>query len=128
MKRAISGIMASALFTIGLFVFGATTTSAQAKYCNDRSNQVRYDRRGGNARYQQASNQRNRSNRNYYGKQPNVYDRHRKAVNLSVGTAGGALLGAAIGGKRGALIGAGAGLATGAIVTANQKPRNYRRY
>lgn len=59
---------------------------------------------------------------------PNVYDKHRKAINLSVGTGVGALVGALVGGKKGALIGAAAGLAGGAIVTAKQKPRNTERY
>lgn len=136
MKRAISAIMTSAVFAIGLIAMGAVETNAQAQYCNDNK-KGRYERRGGNGRYQQARYQNDR----YYGndrsydydgyyevKQPNVYDRHRKAINLSVGTAAGAAIGAAIGGKKGALIGAGAGLATGAIVTAKQKPRNYPRY
>ena len=67
----------------------------------------------------------------YYGydyDEPNTYDKHRKAINLSVGTGVGALVGALVGGKKGALIGAAAGLAGGAIVTAKQKPRNTERY
>lgn len=128
--------MTSAVFAIGLIAFGTVETNAQGKYCND-SKKGRYERRSGNARYSQARYQNDRYNgRNgYYGnegyyevRQPNVYDRHRKAINLSVGTAAGAAVGAALGGKKGALIGAGVGLATGAIVTAKQKPRNYPRY
>jgi len=61
-------------------------------------------------------------------KRPNVYDRHRKAINLGVATGAGAILGAIFGGKKGALIGAAAGVATGAIITAKQKPRNTQRY
>lgn len=61
-------------------------------------------------------------------KRPNVYDRHRKAVNIGVATVAGAIIGGLVGGKKGALIGAGAGVATGAIVTAKQKPRNTERY
>ncbi|QQS34525.1 MAG: hypothetical protein IPM50_12410 [Acidobacteriota bacterium] len=129
--------MTSAVFAIGLVAFGTVETNAQGKYCNDNNNKGRYERRSGNARYNQAryQNRRNYGNEGYYGnngyyevKQPNVYDRHRKAINLSVGTAAGAAIGAAVGGKKGALIGAGVGLATGAIVTAKQKPRNYPRY
>ncbi|MGE3467594.1 MAG: hypothetical protein AB7J13_11750 [Pyrinomonadaceae bacterium] len=62
----------------------------------------------------------------YYGyEEPNVYDRHRKAINIGVATGAGAILGAMIGGKKGALIGAAAGVAGGAIFTKVQKPRNY---
>lgn len=61
-------------------------------------------------------------------KRPSVYDRHRKAINLSVATGAGAVLGAIFGGKKGALIGAAAGVATGAIITAKQKPRNPNNY
>jgi hypothetical protein len=59
---------------------------------------------------------------------PNVYDRHRKAMNIAIATGAGAIIGALIGGKKGALIGAGAGVATGAIITAKQAPRNYYKY
>jgi len=69
-----------------------------------------------------------RVTRSYYGSQPNVYDRHRKAINIGVATGVGAVLGALFGGKKGALIGAAAGVAGGAIVTAKQSPRNYYRY
>jgi hypothetical protein len=82
----------------------------------------------GQTRYYRSS----RVNRTYYDtQQPNVYDRHRKAVNIGVATGIGALLGGLLGGKKGALIGAAAGVAGGAIVTAKQSPRNgyrYRRY
>lgn len=64
----------------------------------------------------------------YGNKQPNVYDRHRKAINIGVATGAGAVLGAIFGGKKGAIIGAVAGAATGAIVTAKQKPRNPNNY
>ena len=74
--------------------------------------------------------QNNRSNNSRYYKRPNVYDRHRKAINIGGGAAGGAILGGLIGGKKGAVIGALLGAGGGAIVTAKQKPRNYvkRRY
>ena len=103
----------------------AVPTFAQTRYCND------------NRRSRQAST-RYYTEQGYYNQQeyynsgygePSVYDRHRKAFNLAIGTGAGALLGALIGGRKGALIGAGAGLAGGAIVTAKQSPRNYyRRY
>ena len=60
--------------------------------------------------------------------QPNVYDRHRKAVNIGGGAVAGAILGALLGGKKGALIGAAVGAAGGAIATKKQAPRNYYRY
>jgi uncharacterized membrane protein len=60
-----------------------------------------------------------------YYKAPNIYDRHRKSINIGAGGAGGALLGALIGGKKGAVIGALLGAGGGAIFTAKQKSRNY---
>src|SRR5689334_1131287 len=81
----------------------------------------------------QTRNGRYYTNRNYNSrvyKRPNVYDRHRKAINIGGGAAGGAILGGLIGGKKGAVIGALLGAGGGAIFTAKQKPRNYvkRRY
>jgi len=69
---------------------------------------------------------RDQNRRGVYGyEQPNVYDRHRKAINIGVATGVGALIGALIGGKKGALIGGAAGVAGGYIVTKKQAPRNY---
>jgi len=65
---------------------------------------------------------------NYGYKQPTVYDRHRKAINIGVATGAGAIIGAIIGGRKGALIGAGAGALGGVIVTKKQRPRNYYRF
>lgn len=62
-----------------------------------------------------------------YGR-PNIYNRHRKAVNIGGGAAVGALLGALLGGRKGALIGAGVGALGGVVVTKKQAPRNYYRY
>ena len=85
-----------------------------------------------------AASSANAQTRRYYNakthtwtvvKKPNFYRRHRKAVNIGAGTAGGALIGGLIGGKKGALIGAGAGAGTGYIVTKKQKRKHYtRRY
>ena len=60
--------------------------------------------------------------------QPNIYSRHRKAVNIGGGALAGAILGALLGGKKGALIGAAVGTAGGVIVTKKQAPRNYNRF
>lgn len=65
---------------------------------------------------------------NYNDGRPNVYQRHRKAMNIGIGTGAGAILGGLIGGKKGALIGAAAGAGGGYIVTKVQKPTNQRRY
>lgn len=107
----------------------AGTASAQ-KHGNDRKkmdrNYDRYNERYNNDRYYDED-----YNDGYYDdgyKRPNVYDRHRKAINLGVATGAGAVIGAIIGGKKGAVIGAGAGVVTGAIITAKQKPRNTERY
>lgn len=66
----------------------------------------------------------------YYNgyRRPNIYNSHRKAVNIGGGAAVGAILGALLGGGKGALIGAAVGAAGGAVVTSKQAPRNYYRY
>lgn len=102
----------------------AGTASAQTRgECRQRS-----------SRYQRDS----RNDRNYYGnddgyyndgyRKPNIYDRHRKIINIAGGAGAGALLGGLLGGRKGALIGAAAGVAGGAIFTKKQKSRNYPRY
>jgi hypothetical protein len=95
-----------------------SVTAAAQKRTNDRYD--RYDDRYDDEYYDEEYNGKY--------KRPNVYDRHRKAVNIGVATAAGAIIGGFLGGKKGALIGAGAGVVTGAIVTKKQKPRNTERY
>lgn len=63
----------------------------------------------------------------YYYKKPNFYRRHRKAINIGVGTGIGALVGGLIGGRRGAGIGALAGAGGGYLVTKKQHSKNYYR-
>lgn len=60
-------------------------------------------------------------------KRPNVYKRHRKAFNLGIGTAAGAIVGALIGGKKGALIGGAAGLGGAALVNTQLRSKHYGR-
>jgi hypothetical protein len=91
---------------------------------------------GSNSDYYGSNSGYNRTNDAYYdpyydpygSNQPGVYDRHRKAVNIGVGTVAGAAVGAAVGGRKGAIMGAAAGAIGGAIVTAKQRPRNYYPY
>lgn len=66
-------------------------------------------------------------------RKPSFYRRHRNAINIGAGTAGGAILGGLIGGRKGALIGAGVGAGGSALYTYvwNPKQRKYvkvRRY
>lgn len=121
-----------------LAIMAPIAASAQpGRYCAPKNTQyrgdsrnVRRDYRGNSQNVRYYNDEREYNDGNYYNngvKRPNVYDRHRKAVNLAVGAGGGALLGALIGGKKGALIGGAAGLAGGAIVTKKQRPRNYYR-
>ncbi len=115
MRKYLSTLLTIAMLAVSLpLLSGSASAQRRATYDNGRYTQ--------NYQYNQ------RNNRPYNYEEPNVYDKHRKAVNLSVGTGIGAVIGALIGGKKGALIGAGAGLAGGAIVTAKQKPRNTTRY
>lgn len=126
-KKIYAAIMMAIMLGVAIPAFSGTAV-AQRRDGRDR----------GTYRYDERYRDRNRGtvyndpyyNDGYYQgyEQPNVYDRHRKAINLGVATGAGALIGALIGGKKGAIIGAAAGVATGAIVTAKQKPRNTERY
>lgn len=107
----------AAVFAVAIPVT-ATTASAQTRNRNSYSRP-----------YQDSNRRYSNDSYGYNNGRPNVYDRHRKALNIAIGTGAGAILGALFGGKKGALIGAAAGAAGGAIVTAKQRPRNYyRRY
>ena len=114
------------MLTVAIPAMGITSV-AQTRSCNSNNRQ-----------YRETSN--SYSNDGYYSNegygyedvqyrngQPNVYDRHRKAINIGSGAAAGAILGAIFGGRKGALIGAAVGAAGGAVVTSKQRPRNYYR-
>lgn len=123
MKRYITTFLMAAMLAVAIPAM-TTTSMAQTRYHNSN-----------NRRYQNESRQYSNDNYQYDNGQyqsngrPNVYDRHRKAMNITIATGAGAILGALFGGKKGALIGAAAGAAGGAIITAKQRPRNYyRRY
>lgn len=117
MKKLTSIFLALAM----LVVLVPLTASAQTYRKN-------YNNR--NYRNKNVSRQyRNNNNyRQYRGKRKNFYGRHRNAINLGVGTVGGAVLGGIFGGKRGALIGAGVGAGSGAAYTYGINPKNKRRY
>lgn len=105
----------------------ATISFAQTRNCNTNNN--RYQNTGN--RYNNdgyyANDSYENENVQYNDGRPNVYDRHRKAVNITIATGAGAIIGALIGGRKGALIGAGVGAASGVIITKKQRPRNYYR-
>lgn len=120
--------------TMAVTIPALTGTASAQKHGNDRNNNNRNYDRYNDPRYNSQYDDRyydENYNDGYYDqeyKRPNVYDRHRKAVNLTVATGAGAVIGAIFGGKKGALIGAAAGAVTGAVITAKQKPRNTERY
>lgn len=65
----------------------------------------------------------------YYGeRRPSFYRRHRNAVNLAIGTGGGAVLGGLLGGKKGAAIGALLGAGGSALYTYKLNPKQRRYY
>ena len=105
----------AAMLAVALPVM-ATTATAQTRGRNSY-----------NHTYQDGKRRYSNDNYEYNDGRPNVYDRHRKALNIVIGTGAGAVLGAIFGGKKGAVIGAAAGAAGGAIVTAKQRPRNHYR-
>lgn len=59
----------------------------------------------------------------------NIYQKHRNAINIGIGTGAGALLGGLLGGKKGALIGAAIGAGGSALYTykLNPKTKKYER-
>ncbi|MFZ1701278.1 MAG: hypothetical protein WBO10_17815 [Pyrinomonadaceae bacterium] len=130
MRKQVTAI----LIALMLAIMAPMAASAQTKYNNSKDREYRsqtYERQ--QSRDQRRNKERRQNDRRnddgYYDyDRPNVYDRHRKAINLGVATGAGAVLGAIIGGKKGALIGAAAGVAGGAIFTKVQKPRNRPRY
>ena len=89
-----------------------------------------------NRQYQSEGQQYQNDNNHYYdgsgyyqgNRRPNVYQRHRKVLNIAIATGAGAIIGALIGGKKGALIGAGAGVGAGLIINRKQSKNYYRRY
>lgn len=69
----------------------------------------------------------NAQTRRSYTSRPNIYQRHRNAINVAAGTGAAALLGALIGGKKGAGIGALLGAGGAALYSYKIKPKQ-RRY
>ena len=126
MKKFITTYLTIAMLAISLpMLAGSASAQRRTSYNQDRSSREYRASQRNNQRHYQYDQQQNY---NYGYEEPSTYDKHRKAVNLSVGTGLGAIIGALIGGKKGALIGGAAGLAGGAIVTAKQKPRNPNNY
>lgn len=119
MKKFITTFLTIAMLAISLpMLAGSASAQRRTSYNQDRySREYRTTQRNTRRNYQY-------DDQYYRYEQPNTYDKHRKAINLSAGAGMGAIIGAIVGGKKGALIGGAAGLAGGAIVTAKQKPRN----
>ncbi|HVF47645.1 MAG TPA: hypothetical protein VNA17_08780 [Pyrinomonadaceae bacterium] len=129
MRKFFATILTAFMLTVAVPMV-ATTASAQGnKFAkaakkdakatrkavkNYNCDQARYNERDGNYGY----------NDGYGYDEPNVYDRHRKAINIGGGAVAGAILGAVLGGKKGALIGAAVGAGGGYVATKVQKPRN----
>jgi hypothetical protein len=116
MKKHITALVLAAILGVMTpLAATAQTRSYNSRYRDSRQSQTYYD----NGYYNTDT---------YSPGKPNVYQRHRKAVNIAVATGVGAIIGALLGGKKGALIGAGAGAVGGVIVTKKHAPKNYYRY
>lgn len=112
-RKLLFALLMMSFFVGVVFVAGSVSAEAQSYY-------VRKVVRNGRVRYVRV-------------KKPSFYRRHRNAINIGAGTAGGAVLGGLIGGRKGALIGAGVGAGGSALYTYvwNPKKRKYikvRRY
>jgi len=142
MKKFISTIiMSMMLVAVGSVM--SVTADAQPRSCETNSRYNGHDNglhkgwykngknRAGNREYRDANYQERYNDDEYYtynDGRPNVYQRHRKAINIGAATGAGAIIGALIGGKKGALIGGAAGAGGGYIFTKKQSPKNYPRY
>ena len=137
MKKLISTFVMGMLLAAVVPVM-SITASAQTRYCESNRRQSRRESRREHRNYtntyyengyNNTGNYRNTGNYGSYNNgRPNVYQRHRQALNIGVATGAGAILGALIGGRKGALIGAAAGAGGGYIFTKKQSPKNYYRY
>ncbi|MBK8465095.1 MAG: hypothetical protein IPL32_04620 [Chloracidobacterium sp.] len=142
MKKIISTIVMSLMVAAAIPMM-SISADAQTRSCQTRSHYKSNghdnglhkgwykNKKRGNREYRSANYSDRYNDNGYYNYndgRPNVYQRHRKAMNIGIGTGAGAILGALIGGKKGALIGAAAGAGGGYIATKIQKPKNYRRY
>lgn len=113
LKKLLFALLTFSIFAGTIFVAAPITAEAQSYY-------VKRVVRNGRVRYVRV-------------KKPSFYRRHRNAINIGAGTAGGAIIGGLLGGRRGALIGAGVGAGGSALYTYkwNKKKRKYikvRRY
>ncbi len=140
MKKIISTLVMGIMMAAAVSVM-SVTANAQTRYCNTNVRDNRHDnglhkgwyknKKRGNREYRDANysdRYNDNGNYNYDDGRPNVYQRHRKAINIGAATGAGAIIGALIGGKKGALIGAAAGAGGGYIFTKKQSPKNYYRY
>jgi hypothetical protein len=114
MKKIITSFIMTALLALAIPALSGTAMAQTRRYYSERRTTRYYTP--------------DRTTDYYDSGAPNVYDRHRKAINIGVATGVGAVIGALFGGKKGAAIGAAAGVAGGAIITAKQAPRNYYHY
>lgn len=129
MKKYITALVMAAV----LGIVTPVASLAQTRYCDDNGRQSRKSRQYNERAYNNAGYYTNdgyytQDDYDYGVKKPNVYQRHRKAMNVAIATGAGAILGALLGGKKGALIGAGAGAVGGLVITKKQAPKNYYRY
>lgn len=144
MKKFLVGLVV--LFVLTIFL----PLAANAQSCRGRGNHYgRNNNRGNNRsyngnRYANYNNNRrsyegNRyggynNNRRSYGTQgyyvtnqrPSFYRRHRNAINLGIGSGGGAIIGALTGGRRGALVGTAIGAGSSALYTYVLNPKKGR--
>lgn len=132
MKKFLTG------FVILFVLMVSVPLATDAQTCRRNYSSRRYSRK--NYRNVSRNNYRNYNRRNSYNRNglssreyvndgPSFYRRHRNALNLGIGTGGGALIGALAGGRRGALIGTAIGAGSSALYTyvLNPKKRRYVR-
>jgi hypothetical protein len=141
MKKFLVGVIMMMVLAVVLPMAVSGQSYCRKNFRSSRYSNAYYGYNGGR-RYRRSYNRRSysRQPRYYssyrpayyssYSRRPSFYRRHRNAINVAIGTGGGAVLGGLLGGRRGAVIGALAGAGGSALYTyrLNPKKRRYYRY
>jgi hypothetical protein len=135
MKKFLVGVLMMMVFAVVLPLSVSGQDYCRRSYRSSRYSNAYYGYNGGR-RYRRSYSRRSYRRPVYYSsyqpayysysRRPSFYRRHRNAINIALGTGGGALLGGLLGGRRGALAGALLGAGGSALYTYKLNPK--RRY
>lgn len=144
MKKFLVSVLMLMVFAVVLPISASAQNYCRKSYRSSRYSNAYYGHTGG-GRYRRSYNRRSyrqpvyyssyqpayyspRRSYSGYSSRPSFYRRHRNAINIGLGTGGGALIGGLLGGRRGAVIGALAGAGGSALYTYKLRPKQRRYY